>query len=360
MYAMKTKTLVAALAGAILAPTLSLSAQAEDSQTVTLDGVLRDFKSSHPDMQRSASTPFGVYEDIVLPILGADGKPQLNVGKINVHFDKKEVTVISVAHEISNVVLKYDDGSTYKYDDQSGHTKTYASHNGRDIVGCWVKAGNNKSHDGAGYGKYFTYETFESNTSYEESYKYVPEEWRVEDSLSFSQWFRDNPDVNISIPHSITLEQKPDNPHVFFYAREKQMPEPYRYFFPMDGLGWNDMSTTSVGTHNYYFTYEIHTEFTYTDPNSREYPMFFNFTGDDDVWVFIDGKLQVDIGGVHGQASNGVNLDELDDEDKLQVGETYKLSFFFAERYKTQSNFRIETTIPLISTPTGTVAPLYD
>lgn len=345
------------LASALCVPALPLLGQDSGPQTIRLDGVLRDFKEDHPDMQRSANAPFGVYKDIVLPILGADGKPQLNIGEINVYMEDEKLTVISIAHEISNVVLKYTDGTTYKYDDQSGHTQTYVPHQpGKVIAGCWVKAGNNKSHDGAGYGKYFERTT----TTSEETYNYIPEEWRVESSDSFNTWFRDNPDVNISLPHQITLEQKPDNPHIYYFAREKQMPAPYTYFFPMDGLGWNDMQTTSKGTHNYYFTYEIHTEFTYTDPRDRDHPMFFNFTGDDDVWVFIDGKLRVDLGGVHAQAMHGINLDELEDEDALKPGETYSLSFFFAERHTTESNFRIETSIPLVTVPPSSIAPLYD
>lgn len=354
---MPSKKVSTLLVSALCLPALPALGQDSGPRTITLEGVLRDFKEDHPDMQRSASTGFGVYEDIVLPILGSDGKPQLNIGEINVYMEDEKLTVISVAHEISNVVLKYTDGTTYKYDDQSGHTKTYVPHQaGKVIAGCWVKAGNNKSHDGAGYGKYFE----RSTSSSEETYNYIPEEWRIESSDTFNTWFRDNPEVNISLPHSITLEQKDSNPHIYSFAREKQMPEPYKYFFPLDGLGWNDSQSTNVGTHNYYFTYEIHTEFTYTDPADREYPMFFNFTGDDDVWVFIDGKLMVDLGGVHAQASDGVNLDLLEDEEALTPGETYKLSLFFAERYVTESNFRIETSLPLLSVEPSTIAPLYD
>lgn len=104
-------------------------------------------------------------------------------------------------------------------------------------------------------------------------------------------------------------------------------------FFPIDGqlLGNENRS------HNYHFTYQIHTDFTY-QPGQ-----VFNFTGDDDVWVFINKNLVVDLGGIHGAESGNVNLDTLN----LIAGNTYDFDFFFAERHTTESNLRIETSIKL-------------
>ncbi len=174
---------------------------------------------------------------------------------------------------------------------------------------------------------------------------------------SFNQWFRDVPDVNITIPYTITLtKSNPLKPHVYIFAIEKP-----QYFFPIDGLGWNDKAKDANGNwRNFYFTYEIHTEFTYTPMSERSYPLEFKFTGDDDVWVFINGKLAVDIGGVHGQTSKAVDLDTKAAELGLVEGGNYKLDFFFAERHTTESNFRIETTLTLKEVAPTTVSPLYD
>ena len=178
---------------------------------------------------------------------------------------------------------------------------------------------------------------------------------------SFNQWFRDVPDVNIAVPHTIVLDNHQEGPGgVYSFAREKQLSGDLKYFFPMDGKGWNDMRSVSTGNHNFYFTYELHTEFTYSDPDDRDYDMVFSFTGDDDVWVYINGRLAVDIGGVHGQTQRSINLDSAAAQLGLEPGGTYNLDFFFAERHTTESNFRIETTLQLKEVPPTTVSPLYD
>ncbi|MEM7624277.1 MAG: fibro-slime domain-containing protein [Planctomycetota bacterium] len=181
---------------------------------------------------------------------------------------------------------------------------------------------------------------------------------------TFDQWFRNVEGVNKALPYAITLEPLPGSPGVFFYAREKQSSDPAeRYFFPLDDFGsdvcWDDKIDASTGTHNFYFTYELRTLFSYTSRDRRDDPsqdLEFKFVGDDDVWVFINGKLAVDIGGVHGQSSGEVNLDEQAAALGLEPDGVYELVLFFAERHTTQSNFRIETTLKL-STETD---PLYD
>ncbi len=187
----------------------------------------------------------------------------------------------------------------------------------------------------------------------------------VTDRNTFNQWFNDVPGVNIAIPVTITLDNHQDGPGgVYTFAREKQQPEPYRYYFPIDNQGWGNsqgpLRWASVGSHNFHFTLEVETEFTYTDPEEREEAMVFGFTGDDDVWVFINGRLAVDIGGVHSQLSESINVDEWADKLGLEPGGTYSLKIFLAERHTSECNVRIETSLTLKPAASVMISPLFD
>jgi len=177
---------------------------------------------------------------------------------------------------------------------------------------------------------------------------------------SFDTWFRDVAGVNTAIPHSIELEREVRHGQDF-YVFAKERPE---YFFPIDeagyGLSMSGLRWAAPGTHNYHFTYELETRFTYTDPAERETAFVFRFTGDDDVWVYINGKLAVDLGGVHGQQSDSINLDEEAQRLGIEPGQDYQLKLFFAERHTSESNFRIETNFALKPAKLPVVSSLAD
>jgi fibro-slime domain-containing protein len=144
---------------------------------------------------------------------------------------------------------------------------------------------------------------------------------------NFDQWYRDTPGVNMTT--EFTIQLMPSNvPGVLTFDDPA--------FFPIDGMLFGN---TPGQQHNFGFTFELHTTFAY---NGGE---VFTFTGDDDLWVFINGHLAIDIGGLHPQTSDSINLDANAATLGITKGETYDLDLFNAERHTNESHFRIDTSI---------------
>ena len=94
------------------------------------------------------------------------------------------------------------------------------------------------------------------------------------------------------------------------------------------------------GGRNQQFCFESHATFV------QKPGLKFNFRGDDDIWVFIDNQLAVDLGGTHLAAPGYVDLDNFKGKSgKLEIGHTYTLDVFFCDRRTTMSNVRIKTNM---------------
>jgi fibro-slime domain-containing protein len=143
-------------------------------------------------------------------------------------------------------------------------------------------------------------------------------------AANFDQWYRNVSGVNQSLLYQITLTETSPGSGIYSYENST--------FFPIDNQLWGNEGLS----HNYHFTYEIHTKFTY------QLGQDFEFTGDDDVWVFINKNLVIDLGGVHGAENASVDLNTLG----LTVGDTYDFDLFFAERHTTHSNLKIRLAPP--------------
>jgi fibro-slime domain-containing protein len=146
---------------------------------------------------------------------------------------------------------------------------------------------------------------------------------------NYDQWYRDVDGINLPSAFAITMSDSGGG--VFTYTNSE--------FFPLDGKGFGNQGRE----HNFHFTYELHTTFFYKGGEK------FTFTGDDDLWTFINGKLAIDLGGVHGAEDSTIDLDARAGELGITKGNVYTLDFFFAERHTSQSTFRIDTTLDFVS-----------
>jgi fibro-slime domain-containing protein len=152
----------------------------------------------------------------------------------------------------------------------------------------------------------------------------------VQSAASFAEWF------GAAAPSkqlSITLNETAPGSGIYSYANNA--------FFPINGELLDNYGNTN---RNYHFTYQIAATFGYK-PNTGQ---TFTFTGDDDVWVFFDKKLGIDLGGVHGATTASVNMDTL--LAGYSAG-NYSFDFYFAERHTSESNLMIQTSLQLVPVP---------
>lgn len=173
----------------------------------------------------------------------------------------------------------------------------------------------------------------------------------IDSEASFDQWYTNVAGVNLASPLTLRFRRQADGSYVFddktdiIYSTRGG-------FFPIEGRLFGNPPVKKGIDRNFHFTFELHTRFTYdTDANQT-----FRFVGDDDVWVFIDNKLVVDLGGIHIARDQVVDLNRLGLED----GKSYSLDFFFAERNRTQANFRMVTNLQLQSIDLTGITEQFD
>lgn len=141
-------------------------------------------------------------------------------------------------------------------------------------------------------------------------------------------------------------------------------PSPYGGFFP-----FNDKEESGKAKNlNYAFGARFDIPFTmtadgkYGDENNKR-DIVYNFSGDDDVWVFIDGKLALDIGGDHGKVNGSINFAtkqvSVDGNGTktfselgitVEANKSHTLTMFYMERGLWESNMKITFNFPQVNT----------
>lgn len=137
-------------------------------------------------------------------------------------------------------------------------------------------------------------------------------------------------------------------------------------FYPIDGLGYDAIlgdttdktNTSGNGVRpehpNGSYTLRGEAQFVYQED------LYFEFSGDDDVYMYINGVLALDLGGAHGICTKRVNLKDVAAKCHLTPGDVATFTFFYMERNSDASNFKIETNMELVQRDIAVEKRAYD
>ena len=283
-------------------------AQADDLlESYELTAVIRDFKGSdepggHPDMERNkAIGGGGIMVDVVMPTLGSDGRPAWQGLGRRILYQKIGGSGPKIFHQTLDLngnpicYTMYDSGlgdTPYTLDPDLGQPSGFTN------------------------------------------------------KANFDEWYRDVPGVNLSTTIMLTVQFDAVD-GLYRYSDEDNFPDGY---FPIDGQLFGNSAANPA--HNYHFTTQLKGRFTYDGTAGQ----MFKYKGDDDVWVFVNGQLVIDLAGTHYPDEQYIHMDRLG----LSDGDEYTLDFFHAERQTNGSRFEFTTNFKMVDGFRPTIDLIYD
>ncbi|GAM17416.1 hypothetical protein SAMD00019534_005910 [Acytostelium subglobosum LB1] len=153
----------------------------------------------------------------------------------------------------------------------------------------------------------------------------------------FPFFFSYNPNINKFIPYTLNFTLATNGSITGMYNMTKDP------FFPINYLGWdtdpiNRLYKDDMAKYqNFHFCIKLQSFFTYIGVEE------LTVTSDDDLWVFINGKLVIDLGGLHATAKGSLKLSSLN----LTKGNTYSFDLFHCERHTASSSMSIITNMEI-------------
>jgi len=147
-------------------------------------------------------------------------------------------------------------------------------------------------------------------------------------STWFGYWYATS-QYSREVDLSLTLVYSPLNGGTWTYGG-------FRSFFPLDGIGWGDSYTAGDGSlHNFCFTMQFSSHFYYTGDE------YLTINDDDDAFVYYNGKLAINNGGIHDAELGQIDFTTLG----LTIGERVNLDIFYAERHVPWATFNLTSNI---------------
>jgi fibro-slime domain-containing protein len=152
----------------------------------------------------------------------------------------------------------------------------------------------------------------------------------ISNAESFNQWYRDTANINVAFEKTLELIETPAGSGFYKFSSTD--------FFPIGNAEGFGITPPGQGR-NFLFTTEVHVTFQYV-AGSR-----FTFRGDDDMWIFVNKRLALDLGSMHGVEEGVINFDAQAEDLGIAPGRAYPMDIFHAERHTSASNFSVETNI---------------